>query len=88
MLHPKVSNNNNLKTHTEVPASELNNTNSLIQQSNILHWIGSKSNQMQVKMHENHNLFLFENKENKKKLQKKILHSWIRTYDHPTNSPW
>jgi len=63
MLHPKVSNNNNLKTHTEVPASELNNTNSLIQQSNILHWIGSKGNQMQVKMHENHNLFLFKNKE-------------------------
>jgi len=36
MLHPKVS-NNNFKTHTEAPPSEHNNTNSLIQWTDILH---------------------------------------------------
>jgi len=31
MLHPKVSNNNNFKTHKEVPPSEHNNTSPLMQ---------------------------------------------------------
>jgi len=31
MLHPKITTNNNIKTHTEAPPSEHNNANSLIQ---------------------------------------------------------
>jgi len=31
MLHPKVSNNNNFKTHTEAPPSEHSNNNPLMQ---------------------------------------------------------
>jgi len=49
---PKLT-NDSIETHIESPPSEYKN-NTLIQHNNILHRISSKSNKMQVQMHENH----------------------------------